>query len=111
MQLSVASDENSQYTWIASFFGGFNDFVNSDLGGNEGLLAISSLLEKKATGWTDSMLGSAEKTMNNALLPDTADMLSPGSYEGSFAVLYYDPDTGEKAMVDTEIPLTITVQE
>ena len=67
MQLSVASDENSQYTWIASFFGGFNDFVNSDLGGNEGLLAISSLLEKKATGWTDSMLGSAEKTMNNAL--------------------------------------------
>lgn len=45
------------------------------------------------------------------LLPDTADMLSPGSYEGSFAVLYYDPDTGEKAMVDTEIPLTITVQK
>lgn len=45
------------------------------------------------------------------LLQDTAEMLSAGSYEGKFTVLYYDPDTGEKAMVNTDIPLTITVQE
>lgn len=44
------------------------------------------------------------------LLEDAAGMLSPGSYEGNFTVLYYDPDTGEKAMVNTEIPLTIEVQ-
>lgn len=37
--------------------------------------------------------------------------LSAGGYEGKFAVLYYDPDTGEKAVVNTEIPVTITVSE
>lgn len=43
------------------------------------------------------------------LLDGAAEMLSAGSYEGTFSVLYYDPETGEKAMVDTEIPITITV--
>ena len=28
-----------------------------------------------------------------------------------FVVFYYDSDTGEKAVVNTEIPITITVQE
>ena len=36
-------------------------------------------------------------------------MLSPGGYEGKFIVLYYDPDSGEKAMVNTEIPITVNV--
>lgn len=37
--------------------------------------------------------------------------LSPGIYEGKLAVYYYQPDTGEKAMVNTDIVLNITVQE
>lgn len=37
--------------------------------------------------------------------------LSSGIYEGKFVVLYYHQDTGEKAMINTEIPLTITVRE
>jgi hypothetical protein len=37
--------------------------------------------------------------------------LSSGTYEGKFVVYYYQRDTGEKAMLNTEIPLTITVKE
>lgn len=37
--------------------------------------------------------------------------LSNGIYEGKFAVYYYHNDTGEKAMINTEIPITITVKE
>ena len=40
-----------------------------------------------------------------------ADLLSPGGYEGKFVVLFYNQETGEKAMVNTEIPLTIEVTE
>ena len=36
---------------------------------------------------------------------------SKGIDEGKFVVLYYQKDTGEKAMINTEIPLTITVEE
>lgn len=45
------------------------------------------------------------------LLNDEAGKLSPGGYDGKFIILYYDPDTGEKAVVNTEIPVTITVNE
>lgn len=37
--------------------------------------------------------------------------LSSGTYNGKFVVLYYQKDTGEKAMLNTEIPLTIVVEE
>lgn len=40
---------------------------------------------------------------------DAAKKLSGGIYEGNFNVLYYDPITGEKAILNTEIPITITV--
>ena len=35
--------------------------------------------------------------------------LSEGTYEGTFQVYYYNQETGEKAIVNTEIPLEITV--
>lgn len=44
-----------------------------------------------------------------SLLEGAAKKLSAGTYEGNFNVLYYNPDTGEKAIVNTEIPITITV--
>lgn len=43
------------------------------------------------------------------LMSEVVGKLSDGIYEGNFNVLYYDPETGEKAIVNTEIPVTITV--
>lgn len=37
-------------------------------------------------------------------------VLQPGGYSGVMRLLFYNPVTGEKAIVDTEIPVTITVQ-
>ncbi|MBE5934525.1 MAG: hypothetical protein E7262_01870 [Lachnospiraceae bacterium] len=37
--------------------------------------------------------------------------LQPGIYEGKFNVLYYDMDSGNKAVVNTEIPIDIKVQK
>lgn len=36
--------------------------------------------------------------------------LSIGGYSGKFNVLFYAPDTGERAIVNTNIPVTITVK-
>jgi len=44
-----------------------------------------------------------------SLIDGMAKKLSAGTYEGNFAVLYYHPETGEKAIVNTEIPVMITV--
>lgn len=45
------------------------------------------------------------------LLDGAEKMLSVGGYDGKFVVLCYDPDSGEKAIVNTEIPIDITVIE
>lgn len=37
------------------------------------------------------------------------ELLTEGAYEGKFVVSYYDDESGEKAMLNTEIPVTITV--
>lgn len=42
---------------------------------------------------------------------DSVSILSPGGYEGSFFVFYYDQNSGEKAMVNTEVPISVTVTE
>ena len=51
--------------------------------------------------------GNQVKLLN--LLEGAEDMLQPGGYEGKFIVLYYDQTSGEKSMVNTEIPITINV--
>ena len=51
--------------------------------------------------------GHQVKLMN--LLEGAEKMLQPGGYEGKFIVLYYDSISGEKSMVNTEIPITINV--
>lgn len=45
------------------------------------------------------------------LLEGAEKKLSAGTYEGNFNVLYYDPESGEKAIVNTEIPITVAVKE
>ena len=42
---------------------------------------------------------------------DATAMLAPGGYEGEFLVSYYDPSTGEKAIVNTRIPVSVTVTD
>lgn len=45
-------------------------------------------------------------------LVDGADkLLAAGGYNGSFLFYYYDPVTGEKAIVNTNIPVNVTVVE
>ncbi|MBQ8566696.1 MAG: hypothetical protein IJ445_03830 [Clostridia bacterium] len=51
--------------------------------------------------------GNQVKLLN--LLEGAENKLQPGGYNGKFIVLYYDPISGEKSMVNTEIPITITV--
>lgn len=38
-------------------------------------------------------------------------MLSAGGYEGCFRIFYYDLNSGEKAIVNTEVPISVTVTE
>lgn len=41
----------------------------------------------------------------------TKDLLVAGTYEGTLAIHYYDQQTNEKAILNTEIPVTVTVTE
>lgn len=51
------------------------------------------------------------RVMSLELLDNAAEMLAAGGYEGKFVVFYYDPVSAEKAVVNTEIPVSITVRE
>lgn len=44
-------------------------------------------------------------------LPSNTKLKKPGIYKGKFNVLYYNGDNGKKAVVNTEIPIDIKVQE
>ncbi|MEE0181159.1 MAG: hypothetical protein UEP31_04995 [Anaerovoracaceae bacterium] len=44
------------------------------------------------------------------LLSSGARKLQAGGYDGKFVVLYYQPDTHEKTIVNTDIPVKITVR-
>lgn len=43
------------------------------------------------------------------LVEGAVSRLSKGSYEGEIQVFYYDPDTGERSMLNTVIPVTVQV--
>lgn len=45
------------------------------------------------------------------LSEESAKMLAPGGYEGEFLVSYYDSVSGEKAIVNTRIPVSVTVTD
>lgn len=44
------------------------------------------------------------------LLSSGARKLQAGGYDGKFVVLYYQPDTHEKTIVNTDIPVKITIR-
>lgn len=45
------------------------------------------------------------------LSADAVSILSPGGYDGSMFVFYYDLVSGEKAIVNTEVPISVTVSQ
>lgn len=45
------------------------------------------------------------------LVEGAAAMLMPGGYDGIFSIHYYHPESGEKAIVNTEIPIQIEVRD
>ncbi len=45
------------------------------------------------------------------LLNGAEKKLQPGGYDGKLVVLYYNQETGEKAVLNTEISVTVTVAE
>ncbi len=42
---------------------------------------------------------------------DALSLLQPGGYAGKFVVSMYNPETGEKAMVDAQVEITVNVTE
>ena len=51
--------------------------------------------------------GSMVSTLS--LLDGAEKRLTTGGYDGKFLVLFYDRESGERAMINTEIPVTVTV--
>ena len=45
------------------------------------------------------------------LIVDAEKMLIEGTYSGKFEIYFYDPETNERAMLNAEAPITITVQQ
>lgn len=45
------------------------------------------------------------------LTEEAAELLAPGGYDGEFLVAYYDPVSGEKAIVNTRIPVSVAVND
>ena len=45
------------------------------------------------------------------LIADAEKMLIEGTYSGKFEIYFYDPETNERAMLNAEAPITITVQQ
>lgn len=66
--------------------------------GEEYLLAESGILDP----------GYAVERLDNDMVQNL--VLPQGGYSGVMRLLFYNPTTGEKAIVNTEIPVTITVQ-
>lgn len=56
-------------------------------------------------------LTSGNKVTILNLLNGAEKKLTVGGYDAEFVVLYYDPDTGEKSIVNTEIPISVSVIE
>lgn len=51
------------------------------------------------------------QVMDLDLTAEAAAMLIPGGYEGIFLLHFYHPDSGDKAIVTTEFPVSVVVTE
>ena len=55
------------------------------------------------------LLTPGKKLTEIALADGIAERLQDGGYQAKFVVSFYDPDTNEKAIVNTELPITVDV--
>ena len=100
MELSVESNESAQYTFVSQFFGSLNDWINSDLGGNKGMLAISNVLEKKASGWTDSAISDASKVMKETLQDTISSIFKNKRWEAFQSIFQAGSNSVNKVIWD-----------
>lgn len=84
-----------------------NDEETSKLEQQEGGGAVSLTYSKEVTVNLNDR--TAELLFQNPALLEDVD-LQKGEYEGNFNVLYYDAKTGEKAIVNTSIPISVVVK-
>ena len=75
----------------------------------DAVLQLILISEETETVVAQSELLPAGYQSSKMDLMDTAT-LSAGRYEGKFNLLYYDPVTGERAIVNTNIPVTVDVE-
>ena len=97
--------------------------VNVDLGEDEAQILFQNPTRSTQDVVLQLVIGEGDQEMlvaQSQLIPagysldcmelEDAVSLSQGGYSGEFRVLCYDPDSGEKAVVNTVIPVDITVQ-
>ena len=70
-------------------------------------MSLQIVIDKKVIAQSKKL--TAGYKLNKLTEVDT-DKLTAGKYDGRFVVLYYNTDTGEKAVINTEIPVKITVE-
>lgn len=100
----------------------YSDAVSIDLSSGEAALlfanpekstwnaAVRLVLQDTAAAQSDVLSPGQEVTVL-PLADDVTRALAPGSLDGKLLVSFYDPQSGEKAMLDAEIPVTVTVTE
>ena len=65
----------------------------------------------------DTLLAQSELLVPGKRLPqlplkeEALARLSEGGYKGKFVISFYNPETGEKAMVDSEVEITVNVKK
>lgn len=70
--------------------------------------AVRLMIQDTAAAQSD-MLSPGQEVTVLPLADGAGDALTPGSVDGRLLVSFYDPQSGEKAMLDAEIPVTVTV--
>lgn len=100
----------------------FQDKVNIDLSDNAATLYYGNPSESTQDVLLQIVIQDTLIAQSGRIVPgnqvkklDLADgakkTLQPGGYDGKLVLSFYNPDTGEKATVNTEIPVKITVAE
>ena len=100
----------------------FNDNINIDLSDNKATLYYGNPYESTQDVLLQIVVQDTLIAQSGRIVPgnqiktleldeEAAGLLQPGGYKGKLVLSFYNPDTGEKATVNTEIPVNITVAE
>lgn len=73
-------------------------------------MVVQIVIQDKIVAQSGKLVPGKEITTLD-LLSGAAKKLAPGGYDAKFVVLMYDPDTGEKAMLNSEAAVSVTVVE